>query len=146
MCLILKNIFTFHRLEYISWNYNCLLEFQKRNIIFIQENITVVPFRTTKDCHSCRSLLLVGRIFPSTGILTWTALWGHYLSSLDGPVTKYMLEIRVQGAWARILGVLFHTFPWWHPCEPRFKSGFIIPFEITYCSSWQIIMNDFGNI
>ncbi len=49
----------------------------------------LVPFRTTKDYHFRQSLLLVWQIYSSTGILTWTAFWGHYVSSFDGPVIKY---------------------------------------------------------
>jgi hypothetical protein len=32
-----------------------------------------------------------GRFVLSTGILTWIALWGHYVSSFDGSVAKYWL-------------------------------------------------------
>ena len=65
-------------MEYISWKYICLLEiwitwFQKelatpqykiphinfKKEILVPFRIMLVPFRTTKDCHSCRSLFLV---------------------------------------------------------------------------------------
>jgi hypothetical protein len=63
-----------------------------------------------------------GRFVPSIGTLTWTALWGHFASSFGGPVTKYFFVM--QGAWIQILGVRFKIFSWWHPWEPKFKSGF----------------------
>jgi hypothetical protein len=72
------NTFTFHRLEYISWKYICILEvwitwFQKelatprfkiphmnsKKEILVPFRKILVLFRTTKDCHSCRSLFLV---------------------------------------------------------------------------------------
>ncbi len=34
--------------------------------------LILVPFRTTKACHSCR----FGRFVPSTGVFTWAASWG----------------------------------------------------------------------
>ncbi len=47
-------------------------------------------------------------------------LWDTLVSCFGGPVTKYLL-LR-QGFWVQIQGVKF--FSWWHPLEPRFKSGF----------------------
>jgi hypothetical protein len=61
--------------------------------IIVQFRKILAPFRSTKDCHSRRSLTVYwsGRFVPSTGILTWTAVWGHYVSSFHGPGTKYFL-------------------------------------------------------
>ncbi len=98
---------------------NPTYEFQKRNISSSQENI--VPFRTTKNCHSCRSLWLVGQICS----LSWDLEMNSFVSTLciifDGPVAKYMFVM--QEAWVQIQGVLFVNFSWWHPWEPWFKSG-----------------------
>ncbi len=155
------NTFTYHRLEYISWKYICLLEiwitwFQKElatprfkipHMNFHKEILVpfrkiLVPFRTTKDCHSCRSLFLVWHMCTSscvlsTEILTWTALWGHSASALMVQWQNTCMWYR--GAWVHIQVVMFTTFSLWHPMEPRFKSGFhnsfwdyVVPDRITW--------------
>jgi hypothetical protein len=53
--------------------------------------------------------------------------------SIDGPVAKYLLEML--GAWVHTQGVMFITFSWWHPWEPRFKSGF-------HNSIWDYVVPD----
>jgi hypothetical protein len=56
----------------------------------------LVPYRTTKDCHSCRSLLLVWQICSLNWDLDMDSFVGTLCISFDGPVAKYLLEI--QGA------------------------------------------------
>jgi hypothetical protein len=53
-------------------------------------------YRTTKDCHSCWSLLLVWQICSLNWDLDMHSFVGTLCISFDGPVAKYMLEI--QGA------------------------------------------------
>jgi hypothetical protein len=89
-------------------------EFQKRKYLFHSE----LPRTVILAGH----FYGFGRFVPSTGILTWTALWGHYVSSFDNPVAKYLLPM--QGSRVQIKGVKFIILSWWHPWGPRFKSGF----------------------
>ncbi len=63
-----------------------------------------------------------GRFVPSTGILTWTALWEFYVSDFGGPISKFLKLL--QGSRVRILGVNFNIFSCWPSWETRFKSGF----------------------
>jgi hypothetical protein len=112
---------------------NPTYEFQKRNISSIQDIITVVPFRTTKDCHSCRSLSLVWQICSLNWDLDMDSFMGLYCNSCDGPVARYLLVM--QGAWVQIQGVMLINFSGWHHWEPRFKSGF-------YNSFWDCVVPD----
>ena len=133
--IFLLNTFTFHKMEYISWKYICLLEiwiswFKKELVPFRK---LLVPFRTTKDCLSCRSLLLVWQICSLNWDLDMDSFVGTLYISFDGPVPKYLLVM--QGAWVWIQGVIFNTFSWWHPWEPRFKSGF-------HNSFWDYLVPD----
>jgi len=72
---------------------NPTYEFQKRNISSIQ---------SYQGLYFCRSLLLVWQIFILNWDLHKDSFVGHYVSSFDGPVTKYWLEM--QG------GLMFNTF------------------------------------
>ncbi len=148
----MPNTFTFHRLEYISWKYICLLDiwitwFQNElatpqfNIphmnfkkeILVPFRKILVPFRTTKDCHSCQSLFLVWQIC----FLNWDLDMGRFVEmeciSFDGPVANTCLWC--QGACVQIQDVMFITFSRWHPWEPRFKSGF-------HNSFWDYLVPD----
>jgi hypothetical protein len=58
-----------------------------------------------------------------------TDLWRPTLSSFDGPVTNYLLQM--QGAWVQLKCI----FSWGHPWEPRFQSGF-------YNSFWDLVVPD----
>ncbi len=87
----------------------------------------LVPFKTTKDCHSCR----FGRFVPSTGVFTWTALWGFYVSGFDGPMSKNLLLMQGVPGWKCII------FSCWHPWETRFKSGFHNFFWDFICGIWN---------
>ncbi len=49
----------------------------------------LVPFRTTKDCHSCWSHLLVWQICSLNWDLDMDSFVGIFCISFDGPVTKY---------------------------------------------------------
>ncbi len=91
----------------------------------------LVPFRTTKDCHSCR----FGRFVPSNEDFTWAALWAHYAAGFNGPMLKILLL--VQRFRVRILGVEFIYFSCWHPWETRFKSGFHSSFWDFICGTWN---------
>jgi hypothetical protein len=53
----------------------------------------IVPFRTTKDCHSCRSLLEVWQICSLNWDLDIDSFVGIICISIDGPVAKYLLEM-----------------------------------------------------
>ena len=119
---------------------NPTYEFQKRYISSIQE--LLVPFRTTKDCHSCRSLLLVWQICSLNWDLDMDSFVGTLCTSFDGPVAKYLLVM--QGAWVQIQIVMFITFSWWHPWS--LGSNLVFIFLLGLRSFWQTIMNDFGNI
>ncbi len=88
--------------------------------------LILVPFRTTKACHSCR----FGRFVPSTGVFKSGALWGLYVTGFDGPMSKYFPLM--QWSWVRILDVKFIIFSCQHPWETRFKSGF-------HSSFWDFI-------
>jgi hypothetical protein len=54
----------------------------------------LVPFRTTKDCHSCRSLLLVWQICSLNWDLDVDSFGGSLCISFDGPVAKYLHEMQ----------------------------------------------------
>jgi hypothetical protein len=88
------------------------------------------PFRNTKGCHLCRSLLLVWQICPPNWYLdmyTCTASCVQYVSRFDGSAeTKYLLLM--QAARVRIHEVPFYIFSRWHSWEPRYESGFHISF------------------
>ncbi len=49
-----------------------------------------------------------GRFVPSTGIFTWTALWGFLVNGSGGPLSKYLQLM--YGSWVRILGEIFNIF------------------------------------
>ncbi len=102
------NTFTFHRLEHISWKYICQLEiwitwFQKelatprfkiphtnfKKEILVPFRKILVPFRTTKDCHSCRSLFLVCHMCTLNWDLDIYSFVATFCISFDGPVAKY---------------------------------------------------------
>jgi hypothetical protein len=136
----------------MPWKHICLLEiwitwFQKelatprfkipqmnfKKEILVPFRSILVTFRTTKDCHSCRSLYWFGRFVPSTKILAWTSLWVSIVSAVVVQLLNACLWCK--GAWVQIQGVIFITFSWWHPWEPRFKSGF-------YNSFWDYIVPD----
>jgi hypothetical protein len=84
---------------------------------------------------SCGHFYWFGRFVPSTGIFTWTALWGFYVSGFGGPMAKYLQLL--QGSWVQILGVNFNMFSCWHPWETRFKSGFHSSFWDFICGIWK---------
>jgi hypothetical protein len=69
-------------------------EFQKRNISSFRK--ILVPFRTTKNCHSCRSLLLVWQIFSLNWDLDMDSFVETLCISFGGPLGKYLLVM--QGA------------------------------------------------
>jgi hypothetical protein len=149
------NTFTFHRLENISWKYICLLEiwiawFQKelatprfkiphmnfKKEILVPFRKILVPFRTTKDCHSCRSLFLVWHMCFLNWDLDMESFVGTLCIIFDGPVAKY-LHVMQGGLSSNT--VMFTTFSLWHSWEPRFKSGFhnsfwdyVVPDRITW--------------
>jgi hypothetical protein len=54
----------------------------------------LVPFKTTKDCHSCRSLLLVWQICSLNWDLEIDSFVGLLSISFDGPVARYLLEMQ----------------------------------------------------
>jgi hypothetical protein len=93
----------------------------------------LVPFRTTKDRHSCRSLFIgLADLFSQNWVLD--------TNSCDGPVTKNLLLM--QGPWVQIQDLKFIIFSWWHPWEPRFKSGFHNSFwdvEVPDRISWMTL-------
>jgi hypothetical protein len=51
----------------------------------------LVPFRTTKECHSCRSLLLVWQICSHNWDLEIDSFVETICMSIGGPVAKYLL-------------------------------------------------------
>jgi hypothetical protein len=67
-------------------------EFQKRNISSFRK--ILVPFRTTKDCHSCRSLLLIWQICSLNWDLGMDSFVETFCISFDGPVAKYLPVIQ----------------------------------------------------
>ncbi len=107
------NTFTFHRLENISWKHICLLDiwitwFQKelatprfkiphmnfKKEILVPFRKILVPFRTTKDCHSCRSLFLVWHMCTLNWDLGIDSFVRSFCISFDGPVAKYLLVMQ----------------------------------------------------
>jgi hypothetical protein len=58
-------------------------------------------------------------------------MWEPFGICFDGPVTKYLLLM--QGSQVQIQGV--KIFSWWHPWEPRLKSGF-------HNSFWDLVVPD----
>ncbi len=56
-------------------------------------------------------------------------LWKHMISCFGGPVTKYFYLGRSPEFTSR------KFFSWWHPREPRFKSGF-------HNSFWDLVVPD----
>ncbi len=139
-------------MEYISWKYICLLEiwitwFQKelatprfkiphmsfKKEISVPFRKLLVQFRTTKDCHSCRSLLLVWQICSLNWDLDMYSFVRCLCISFDGPVARYLLVI--QGSLSSKPGCMFLTFSGWHPWEPRLKSGF-------HNSFWDYVVPD----
>jgi hypothetical protein len=114
------NTFTFHRLEYISWKYICLLEiwitcFQKELAtpgfkiphMNLKKEI-LVPFRTTTDCHSFRSLFLVWDMCTLNWDLYMDSFVGTFSISIDGLVAKYLHVM--QGGLSSIPGCYVYNF------------------------------------
>ncbi len=62
----------------------------KKEILFSFREM-LVPFRTTKDCHSCRSLLLVWHICSLNWDLDMDSFVGTLCISIGGLVAKYLL-------------------------------------------------------
>ncbi len=107
-------------------------EFQRRNISSIQENISSI------QNYQGLSYLLVtftglAALFPQLGFWHGQLFWEHHISSFDGPVTKYFLQM--QGSWVQIPAVKFIIFSWWYPRGPRFKSCF-------HNSFWDYVVPD----
>jgi hypothetical protein len=73
---------------------NPTYEFQKRNINSIQEKISSIQFRTTKDCHSCQSLLLVWQICSLNWDSDMDSFVGTICTSIGGPVAKSLLVMQ----------------------------------------------------
>jgi hypothetical protein len=115
-------------------------------------------FRTTKKCHSWKSLSWVWKICSPNLILTCTASWGHYVSSFDSPAIKssLLMQARRPECETRAWGIIYF-------CDdilgsPGLNRDFIVPCGIIFAhrlsdsrvaassSSCQIIMNNFGNI
>ena len=139
-------------MEYISRKYICLLEiwiiwFQKelatprfkiphmnfKKEILVPFRKILVPFRTTKDCHSCLSLFLVWHMCTLNWDLDMDSFVGTFSISFDGPVAKYLHA--VQGGLSSNPGCYVNNFSLWHPWEPRFKSGF-------HNSFWDYVVPD----
>ncbi len=143
MDLILRSNNSTKYFYLVSWKYICLLEiwstwFQKELAIprFKIPHITfkteiLVPFR--KILIPFRTSILAGhfywfgRFVPLTRILTWTTLWGHYVTIFDGPVTKYLFVL--QWAWARMWYLIFFHDDILGSLGSNLV--FIIPFGIT---------------
>jgi hypothetical protein len=65
------------------------MNFKKEILVPFREML--VPFRTTEDCHSCRSLLLVWQICSLNWDLDMHSFVGTLNISIDGPVANYLL-------------------------------------------------------
>ncbi len=144
MCLILRSkYFHFSQIEiYIlklhlyTWIFDYMIPkgfshtsvqnptYQKRNISSIQENISSI--QNYQGLSFFRSLLLVWQSCSLNWDLDIDSFVGIRYISFDGPVAKYLLVM--QGARDQIQCVVFIPFSWWHPWEPRFKSGFLNSF------------------
>jgi hypothetical protein len=59
--------------------------------MFVPFRKLLVPFRTTKDYHSCRSLLLVWQICSLNWDLDMDSFVELLCISIDGPVARYQL-------------------------------------------------------
>jgi hypothetical protein len=76
---------TSFKISHINFNREILVPFRKIS----------VPFRTTRDCHSCRSLLLVWQICSLSWDLDMDSFVRTQYISLDGPVAKYLIVMEV---------------------------------------------------
>jgi hypothetical protein len=54
----------------------------------------LVAFRTIKDCHSCRSLLLAEQICSLNWDLDMDSFVGTLCIRFDGPVARYLLVMQ----------------------------------------------------
>ncbi len=153
------NIFTFHRLEYTSWKYICLIEIW---ITWFQKELAIPRFKilhinfkkekyisSNSSCSSKLEIVCSQRdkyLFPKwfrttkdcnacrSLLLVWqiySLIWDLDVNSLGGPVTKSRV-------WSLLifhddiigsLGSGFHNSVW----------DLVVPDRIS-------IMNDFGNI
>ena len=71
---------------------NPTMNFKKEILVPFRK--LLVPFRTTKDCHSCRSLLLVWQICSLNWDLYMNSFVGTLCISIGGPVAKYLLVVQ----------------------------------------------------
>jgi hypothetical protein len=81
------------------------MNFKKEILVTLR--IILVPFRTTKDCHSCLSLFLVWQICS----LNWNLDMDRFMEpfvSFDGPVAKYLHVM--QGGLSSNPGRYVYTF------------------------------------
>jgi hypothetical protein len=65
------------------------MNFKKEILVPFREML--VPFRTSEDCHSCWSLLLVWQICSLNWDLEMYSFVGTLIISSGGPVAKYLL-------------------------------------------------------
>ncbi len=100
---------------------NPTYKFQKRNISSFRKML--VPFRTTKDCHSCRSLLLVWQICFLKWDLDMDSFMETLFISIGSPVAKYLLVMH-GGLSSNPVCYIYHFFMLPSLGAYRFKSGF----------------------
>jgi hypothetical protein len=97
----------------------------------------LVPFRTTKDCHSCRSLFLVLQICYLNWDLDMDRFVGTFCISFDGPVATYLhvyntceFSLSKQSSISRALGLLWPSRLFLCICY----SAVLIP--VTFFARW----------
>jgi hypothetical protein len=93
----------------------------------------LVPFRTTKDCHYCRSLFLVWHMGTLNWDLDMDSFVGTFCIRCDGLVAKY-LHVMQRGLSSN-LGCYVYIFFIMTSLGARFKSGFHISF-------WDYVVPD----
>ncbi len=112
------------------------LDHQSRHIRVSHINISFIQNYQGRDLAG--HFHWFGRFEFSSGILTWTALWGLLVSGSGGPMAKFLQLL--QGSRVRILGEIFYIFSCWHPWQTRFKSGFHSSFWDFICRIWKWVM------
>ena len=99
----------------------------------------LVPFRTTKDCHSFRSLLLIWQICSLNWDLDMDRFVGTFCISFDGPVATYLhvyntceFSLSKQSSISQALGLLWPSRLFLCICY----SAVLIP--VTFFARWSL--------
>ncbi len=103
----------------------------------------LVPFKTTKDCHSCRSLFLVWHMCTLNWDLDMDSFVGTFCISFDGPVAKY-LHVMQGGLSSNLVCYVYNFFIM--TSLGAYVQIWFSYFLLGLWSSWQNTLSDFGII